>query len=90
MTTLLLPQANKMDEGATAANHQGKGKGGTLQPAMPTNRGMITALGNHVFDYGQGKLLSSSIRIGRSYSHTLVSTTVKTYMLSSVQEKVFP
>jgi hypothetical protein len=41
--------------GSTAANHRGKGKGGTLQPTMPTNKGMITALGNHVFDYGQGK-----------------------------------
>ena len=41
--------------GGTAANHRGKGKGGTLQPTMPTNKGMVSALGNHVFDYGQGK-----------------------------------
>jgi hypothetical protein len=47
---------SKQDKGGgTAANHRGKGKGGTLQHTMPTNNGMIAALGNHVFDYGQGK-----------------------------------
>jgi hypothetical protein len=41
--------------GGTAASHQGKGKGGIQQPTMPTNKEMITALGNYIFDYGQGK-----------------------------------
>jgi hypothetical protein len=88
MTTLLPPQANKMEE--EVANHKGKGEGDTLQPTLPTNKGMITALGNHVFDHGEGKVLISLTRIGRSYSHTLASTTVKTCMLNSLQEKAFP
>jgi hypothetical protein len=41
--------------GDTAVNHPGEGEGDTLQSTMPTNKGMIAALGNHVFDYGQGK-----------------------------------
>jgi hypothetical protein len=40
--------------GGTSVNHKGKGKGGNLQPTMPTNNGMISALENHVVDYGQG------------------------------------
>jgi hypothetical protein len=39
----------------TSATHQGKGKGDTLQPTMPTSKKMIPAHVNHAFDYGQGK-----------------------------------
>ena len=52
----LASSTSKQDGGGgTAANHRGKGKGGTLQPTMPTNKGMVSALGNHVFDYGIGQ-----------------------------------
>jgi hypothetical protein len=51
---LLRPDGTQQQQ-IHSANHQGKGKGGTLQSIMPTNKGIITALQNHVFDYGQGK-----------------------------------
>ena len=39
----------------SATNQRGRGKGGTQQPTTPAPKGMVAALGNHVFDYGQGK-----------------------------------
>jgi hypothetical protein len=50
------PTINKQDGGGgTATNQRGKGKGGILQPTIPTTKGMVAALGNQVFDYCQGK-----------------------------------
>ncbi len=41
--------------GGSATNQCGREKGGTRQPTTPAPKGMVAALGNHVFDYGQGK-----------------------------------